>query len=96
MTEKEIVVEGEKALKVVDALNYTTLKILKSARHKPISVTALAKDLQLSEAYISEMVRILEDLKLVNITYEKGERGIRKISTSLLEKITIILKDKEL
>ena len=93
-TEKEIVVEGEKALEIVDALNSTTLKILKSARNKPISVTALSKDLQLSEAYISEMVRMLEDLKLISINYERGERGIRKISTSDLEKITILLKDK--
>jgi predicted transcriptional regulator len=90
-TEKEIVVQGEKALEVVDALNSTTLKILKSARTKPINVTALSKDQKLSEAYISEMVRMLEDQKLVNITYEKGTRGIRKISTSNLEKITIIL-----
>jgi len=93
-TEKEIVVKGEKALEIVDALNSTTLKILKSARNMPVSVTKLAKDLQLSEAYISEMVRMLEDLKLVSITYERGERGIRKISTSNLEKIIIILKDE--
>ena len=93
-TEKEIVVEGEKALEVVDALNSTTFKILILARNKPMSVTALAKELQLTEAYVSEMVRMLEDLKLISITYQRGERGIRKISTSTLEKITIILKNE--
>ena len=93
-TEKEITVIGEKALEVVDVLNSTTLKILKSARKTPINITTLAKDLNLSEPYISEQVRALEDLGLVSITYERGKRGISKISTSVLEKITIILKDE--
>jgi len=93
-TEKEIVLYGEKALKVVDVLNSTTLKILKSARNEPINISKLARDLKLSEAYISEMVRALEDLNLVSITYERGNRGISKISSSALEKITIILKDE--
>jgi predicted transcriptional regulator len=93
-TEKEITVIGEKALEVVDVLNSTTLKILKSARKTPINITTLAKDLNLSEPYISEQVRALEDLGLVSITYERGKRGISKISASALEKITIILKDE--
>jgi len=93
-TEKEITVYGEKALEVVDVLNSTTLKILKSARKTPINITTLSKDLNLSEPYISEQVRALEDLGLVSITYERGKRGIRKISASALEKITIILKDE--
>jgi predicted transcriptional regulator len=95
-TEKEVVVYGENALEVVDALNSTTLKILKAAKHEPIDVTTLSKNLKLSEAYISEMVRALEDLKLISVTYERGKRGIRKISTSSLEKITIILTNEEL
>ena len=93
-TEKEITVIGEKALEVVDVLNSTTLKILKAARKTPINITTLAKDLNLSEPYISEQVRALEDLGLVSITYERGKRGISKISASALEKITIILKDE--
>lgn len=93
-TEKELTVYGEKALEVVDVLNSTTLKILKSARKTPINITTLAKDLNLSEPYVSEQVRALEDLGLVSITYERGKRGISKISTSALEKITIILKDE--
>ena len=95
-TEKEIVVYGEKALEIVDVLNSTTLKILKASKHEPIDVTTLSKNLKLSEAYISEMVRALEDLKLISVTYERGKRGIRKISTSSLEKITIILNNEEI
>lgn len=91
-TEKEIVVYGEKALEIADALNATNLKILKAARNGPINVSTLAKDLKLSEPYVSEMVRMLEDLNLLSITYERGKRGICKISTSDLERITIILQ----
>ena len=47
--------------------NSTTLKILKSARKTPINITTLAKDLNLSEPYVSEQVRALEDLGLVSI-----------------------------
>jgi len=93
-TEKEIVMCDEKALEVADVLNSTTLKILKLARNNPINITTLSKDLNLSEPYISEQVRALEDLGLVSITYERGKRGISKISASALEKITIILKDE--
>ena len=85
-TEKEIVMCDEKALEVADVLNSTTLKILKLARNNPINITTLSKDLNLSEPYISEQVRALEDLGLVSITYERGKRGIRKISASALEK----------
>jgi predicted transcriptional regulator len=94
-TEKEIVVYGEKSLEIVDALNSTSLKILKIARNGPINVSAIGKELKLSEAFISEIVRTLEELKLVSITYEKGKRGVSKISASALEKITIMLKDEE-
>jgi predicted transcriptional regulator len=95
-TEKEIVVSGEKALRIAEVLNATTLKILKSARNAPLNITTIAKNLKLSEAFISEQIRALEDLGLVSITYERGQRGTSKISSSALEKITFILKDEDL
>ncbi len=94
-TEKEITVSGEKALEIADVLNATNLKILKLVQKEPLYVSTLSKRLELSEAFISESVRALEDLKLISINYERGERGIRKFCSSALEKITIILKDEE-
>ena len=95
-TEKEIVVSGEKALKVADALNATTLKILKLIRKEPLSVTAIAKKLELSEAYLSHEIQNLENLKIISTRYAKGARGVSKISESNLEKITITFDDEDL
>ena len=93
-TEKEITVSGQKALEIADILNATNLKILKEIRHEPLYITTISKKLGLSEAYISEQIKALEDLKLVSVTYQRGDRGIRKICASAIEKITIIIKDE--
>jgi len=51
------------------------------------------KGFSLSESYISEQVRVLEDLKLINVTYERGKRGIRKICECTVEKVTLVIKE---
>ena len=95
-SEKEIVVSGDKALQVADALNATTLKILKLIRKEPLSVTAIANKLGLSEAYLSHEIQTLENLKIISTRYAKGARGVSKISESALEKITITFNDDDL
>ena len=94
-TEKEIVASGEKARKVADALNSINVIILKLVQKEPLYITTIANRLSISEAYISESVKVLEDLKMVSIKYERGERGIRKVVSSNLERIIINLKDEE-
>ena len=76
-------------------LNAANLKILEILRHEPLYIDTIAKKVGLSDAYVSEQIRALEDLKLVSVTYGRGDRGIRKTCTSAIEKITIILKDEE-
>jgi predicted transcriptional regulator len=93
-SEKEMVVSGEKVEEVADALNKTNVKILKATLKEPLYISTLAKRVETSGACISESVRVLEDLKMVSIKYECGERGIRKIVSSNFEKIVIILKDE--
>jgi predicted transcriptional regulator len=56
-----------------------------------LDVTTIAKRLELSEAYISEQVRELEELNMITVTYERGKRGIRKICFSAVDKITIMI-----
>jgi predicted transcriptional regulator len=46
----------------------------------------------LSEPYISEQVRVLEELKSIKVNYEKGKRGIRKVCESAVKVITIVIK----
>jgi predicted transcriptional regulator len=91
-TRLDIVVSGDEALKIADALNATTLRMLQLLWQERLDVSSIGRRLNLSEAYISEQVRILEDLKLVNVTYEKGKRGIKKVCQSAVEKVTIIIK----
>jgi len=94
-TEKEITVSAQKALEIVEVLNSTTFKILKSISCKPLYIGTIAKNLGFSAAYMSVRVQALENLKLLSVTYQRGDRGIRKICSSALEKITISLKDEE-
>ena len=91
-SKKEITVSGEEALEVADALTATTMKMLKLLWEKPLDVTTIGKKLGLSQAYISEQVKILEHLNLINVKYEPGKRGIRKICSPAVERVTLLIK----
>ena len=89
---REMMVEGQNALKVADALNSTTFRILQLISKTPLDVSTIAEKLDLSEAYVSEQIRELEDLKLIQVSYGRGKRGIRKICALAIDKVTIIIK----
>jgi predicted transcriptional regulator len=89
----ERVASGEEALKIAEAINSTTMRMLQVLGSERLDVTTISKRLSLSEAYISEQVRVLEDLKLINVTYERGKRGIRKICESAVERVTLVIKE---
>jgi len=91
---REVTASGESALRIAEALNATTFKMLQLLAKERLDVTTISKRLELSEAYISEQVRLLEDLKLINISYERGKRGIRKVCDLAIEKITLIITDQ--
>jgi len=92
LTLGEIVVTSEEALKVAEALTSTSLRILQLLSEERLDVSTIAERLGLSEAYISEQVRDLEELKLIRVSYERGIRGIRKICETAVKKITIVIK----
>ena len=93
LSAKERVACGEEALKIAEAINSTTMRMLQVLGSECLDVTTISKRLDLSEAYISEQVRVLEDLKLINVRYEPGKRGIRKICESAVEKVTLVIKE---
>jgi predicted transcriptional regulator len=93
---KEIVVSGEEALRVAEALTATTMRLLQLLWQEPLDVTTIGKRLGLSQAYISEQVKLLEELKLLNVTYASGKRGIRKICSPAVEQVTLLIKEKSL
>jgi len=89
-----MVVSGDDALKVAEALNATTLKMLQILSKEHLDISTIAVRMGLSEAYISEQVHILENLKLINVSYQRGKRGIRKICESAIRVITIVIKPR--
>ena len=93
-TIREVTASGGSALRIAEALNSTTFKLLQILAKERLDVTTISKRLELSEAYISEQVRLLEDLKLISISYERGKRGIRKVCDLAIEKITLIITDQ--
>ena len=88
----ELVVEGEAALKVADALTSTSFRILQLLTKKRLDVSTIAERLGLSEPYMSDQVRLLEELKIIKVSYAKGKRGIRKLCELAVKKIIIIIK----
>jgi len=91
-SKKEIVASGEDALRVAEALTTTTMKMLQLLWQEPLDVSTIGKRLGFSEAYISEQVKLLEELKLLNVTYARGKRGIRKICYPAVNQVTLLIK----
>jgi predicted transcriptional regulator len=95
LASRDMVVSGENALKVAEALTATSLRMLQLLSRERLDVSTTAKKLGLSEAYISEQVRMLEELKLINVNYERGRRGVRKVCEAAVDQITILIKDSK-
>jgi predicted transcriptional regulator len=95
-SERLLVVSGEDALRVAEALTATTMRMLQLLWQEPLDVTTIGKKLGLSEAYISEQVKHLEELKLLAVSYAKGKRGIRKICKPTVEQVTLLIKQQNL
>jgi len=91
---EEIVVAGDAALRTAEALTATTLKILRMLSKERLDVSTIARKLGLSEAYISEQIKLLEELKLIKVSYERGKRGIRKVCQSAVQRVTIVITPK--
>jgi predicted transcriptional regulator len=89
---QEIVVTGEEALKVADALTSTSLKILQLISDRRLDISTIATKLDLSEPYISDQIRTLEEIKLVKVGYERGKRGIRKLCQLAVGTVIIVIK----
>ncbi len=92
MSLQEILVSGEDALKVADALNSSSLRVLQLLSEERLDISTIADRLQLSQPYISAQVRKLEEANLVRVTYDRGKRGVRKICELVVNKIVIVIK----
>ena len=93
MSLKELKLTGKEALKVAQALSSETcFQILQLLSKEKLDVSTIARHLKLSEAYISGEISLLEDLKLIKVSYAPGKRGIRKICELAVKKVLIVIK----
>jgi predicted transcriptional regulator len=88
------VVYGDVAVRLADALTATTMKMLQLLLVDPLDRSTIGKKLDLSQAYISEQIKVLDELDLVSVSYEAGKRGIRKVCAPAVEKVTLLIKPK--
>ncbi len=93
--QKRITVSNGEAVKVADALTATTMRMLQLLWIEPLDVSTIGKKLHLSQAYISEQVKRLEELGLLTVTYEPGKRGIRKVCSAAVEEVTLVIKESK-
>jgi predicted transcriptional regulator len=89
---KEMIVSGDKALAVAEALTATSMKILQLLSKEKLDISTIGLRLGLSEAYISEQIQVMEGLKLVNVNYQRGKRGIRKVCDTAVKRVTILIE----
>jgi predicted transcriptional regulator len=89
---EEIVVSGEDALKVADALNSTSLRILQLLSKEHLDISTIAERLELSQPYVSEQVHKLQEASLIRVSYKSGKRGIRKICELAVKRIIIEIR----
>ncbi len=92
-TKRDLIISGEEAVKVADALTATTMRMLQLLSKEPLDVSTIGKRLGLSQAYISEQVKLLEGLKLLDVEYARGKRGIRKICSARVDNVTLNIKE---
>lgn len=72
--------------------NPTRRKILKLlASKKKLNVTAIASDLEQTEANVSYQIQILEKAKIVNSDFTSGKHGVNKFMSLAYSKISIFL-----
>ena len=86
---EDIIVSGEDALRVADALNSTSMRVLQLLLKEHLDISTIADRLNLSQPYVSEQIRKLQETNLVRVSYESGKRGIRKICELAVKKIVI-------
>jgi predicted transcriptional regulator len=93
LSSKELTLKGEEALKVARALSSKTgFQILQLLSKDKLDISTIARLLKLSEPHISEAIKAFEDLRLINISYAPGKRGIKKMCELAVEKVTIVLR----
>ncbi|WP_338599840.1 ArsR family transcriptional regulator [Sulfolobus tengchongensis] len=88
-----IIDDPEKIYEISKALStMTRINILQLISVYPMSVTELTEKLKMSKGNISSHIAELENLGLVDVEYQNGIKGIKKVIKAKYDRIIIILK----
>lgn len=92
MSLKTMELQGDDAVKIAEAISSETrFRIIQLLSKEKLDISTMAKRLQISEAYVSEEITLLEKLGIIKTSYERGKRGIRKVCELAVGKIIINL-----
>jgi len=93
LSSEELKLSGKDAIELIQGLSsITSFKILQLLSKENLDVSSIARKMKLSEAHISGEISRLQNLKLVNVNYAPGKRGIRKVCTLAVKQICLIIK----
>lgn len=88
-----LIVRGEEVVNVASALSSDTrLKILEFLRGREADIGQVAEFINQSKANASAQMRILEKYGLVKTTYKPGIRGVKKVCTTDIKEVRLILE----
>lgn len=88
-----LIVKGEEVVNVASALSSDTrLKILEFLRGREADIGQVAEFINQSKANASAQMRILEKYGLVKTTYKPGIRGVKKVCTTDIREVRLILE----
>jgi predicted transcriptional regulator len=65
------------------------MRVLQLLLKEHLDISTIADRLNLSQPYVSEQIRKLQETNLVRVSYESGKRGIRKICELAVKRIVI-------
>lgn len=89
-----IISDPEEILKISTAFSsMTRINILKIVTESPKSITELSQELMMTKGNVSSQVAELEKAGLIEIKYESGKKGIKKVIKGKYEKIIIQISD---
>ena len=88
----ELIVDNGEIKHVAKALSSETrLKILKLIENNPLSLSEIARQLEMSSTNIHTQMKLLEYAGLVKSHYEAISQGISKICELNIDKVVLLL-----
>ncbi len=92
INEGVIVVKGDNVANVAMALSSPTrIQILNYIKGKEVDMQQIAELIKQSKANASAQMRILEGAGLVKTIYRPGVRGVKKVCTTNVKEVRLIL-----